>query len=319
MSRGGTFPGVRALVTGSLGFAGTHLCTHLRDVGDDVVGIDHDDGDLAEAGAAARLIAAHQPEVIYHLAGASDVGGSWRDPIGTWAANATATLYVLEAARAHGVRRVLVVSSADVYGTVTEDALPLEETSPVQPTSPYAASKLAAEQVARQAWLGHGLETIRVRAFNHIGPGQRPSFVAPAIATAIAENELAGRHEIPIGNLSARRDFTDVRDVARAYRLLMEHGEAGELYCVCSGVATAIQDLADMLVDMAEEPMELVTASDRYRPVDIPVLLGSSERLRAVTGWAPRYATLETLRDLLAECRLRARSAVAAQEARNTA
>ncbi|MDZ7675259.1 MAG: GDP-mannose 4,6-dehydratase [Acidimicrobiales bacterium] len=309
---------MRALVTGSLGFAGTHLCAHLRAEGDEVVGVDHDDGDLSEPDAAGRLIAAHQPEVIYHLAGASDVGGSWRDPVGTWAANATATLYVLEAARAHGVRRVLVVSSADVYGTVTEDALPLDETSPVQPTSPYAASKLAAEQVARQAWLGHGLETIRVRAFNHIGPGQRPSFVAPAIATAIAQNELAGQSEIPIGNLSARRDFTDVRDVARAYRLLMDRGEPGEVYCVCSGTATAIQDLADMLVGMAEAPMELVTAPDRHRPVDIPVLLGSSDRLRDATGWSPRHSIAETLTDLLAECRLRARSAISTQDTGST-
>ena len=299
------------MVTGSLGFAGTHLCAHLRESGDDVIGIDRDDGDLTHPGTAARLIGAHRPEVVYHLAGAANVGESWRDPVGTWDANATATLYLLEAARTHDVRRVLLVSSADVYGTVTEDELPLDETSPVRPTSPYAASKLAAEQVARQAWLGHGLETIQVRAFNHVGPGQSPGFVAPALATAIARNELTGGTEIPIGNLSPRRDFTDVRDVARAYRLLMDQAEAGELYCVCSGRDIAIQELADTLVGMATSPMELVTDPDRYRPVDIPVLRGSNAKIHAATRWSPSFSIADTLGDLLDECRARARSDVA--------
>lgn len=302
---------MRALVTGSLGFAGTHLCAHLRDAGDEVIGLDRSDGDLTDPRTAGRLLAAHRPEVVYHLAGAANVGESWRDPVRTWEANATATLHLLEAARTLDVRRVLIVSSAEVYGTVTEDELPLDEGSELRPTSPYAASKLAAEQLARQAWLGHGLETIRVRAFNHIGPGQSPGFVAPALATAIARNEVTGETEIPIGNLSARRDFTDVRDVARAYRLLMEAGEPGDVYCVCSGRDLAVQDLADTLVGMATHPMTLVTDPDRYRPVDIPVLRGSNHKIQAATGWAPSHTIAETLRDLLDECRARARSDVA--------
>ena len=292
---------MRALVTGSLGFAGTHLCAHLRESGDSVFGVDRDDGDLTHDGTADRLLGAHRPEVVYHLAGAANVGDSWRDPVGTWEANATATLHLLEAARAHDVRRVLLVSSADVYGTVTGDELPLDESSPVRPTSPYASSKLAAEQVALQAWLGHGVETIRVRAFNHVGPGQSPGFVAPGLATAIARNELSGDTEIPIGNLSPRRDFTDVRDIARAYRLLMEHGEAGDLYCVCSGLDISIQELADALVGMASRPMELVTDPDRYRPVDIPVLRGDASRLQALTGWRPEIPIDRTLADVLAD------------------
>lgn len=307
---------MRALVTGSLGFAGTHLCAHLRDAGDEVISTDRGEGDLTAPDTAARLFAAHRPEVVYHLAGAANVGESWRDPVGTWSANATATLHLLEAARAHDVRRVLVVSSADVYGTVTEDELPLDEGSPTRPTSPYAASKLAAEQLARQAWLGHGVETVRVRAFNHIGPGQAPGFVAPALATAIARNELTGATEIPIGNLAARRDFTDVRDVARAYRLLMAQGEAGDLYTVCSGRAVAIQELADTLVGMAEHPMSLVTDPDRYRPVDIPVLRGANTKIRAATGWTPSFSIADTLGDLLDECRRRARADTATQGAR---
>ncbi|WP_436792957.1 GDP-mannose 4,6-dehydratase [Actinospongicola halichondriae] len=309
---------MRALVTGSLGFAGTHLCAHLREQGDVVIGVDRDDADLTDPSAAERLLSSHQPEVVYHLAGAADVGASWRDPVGTWEANATASLYLLEAARTLGVRRVLLVSSADVYGAVQEEDLPLDESSPLRPTSPYAASKVAAEQVARQAWLGHGLETIRVRAFNHIGPGQRPDFVAPAIATAIAQNELSGSSEIAIGDLSPRRDFTDVRDVVRAYRLLMAHGSPGDVYCVCSGRAIAIQDLADTLVAMAEAPMHLRTDPDRLRPVDIPVLRGSNQKLQDTTGWTPAYSIDETLADLMAESRLRVRSDIATQNPRTT-
>jgi GDP-4-dehydro-6-deoxy-D-mannose reductase len=314
----GTFGGVRALVTGSLGFAGTHLCAHLRASGDEVIDVDRDDGDLTDPGTAERLLRAHEPEVVYHLAGAADVARSWRDPVGTWAANATATLYLLEAARAHGVRRVLAVSSADVYGTVAEEELPLDEGSPVRPTSPYAASKLAAEQLARQAWLGHGLDTIRVRAFNHVGPGQSAAFVAPALATAIARNELTGDTEIPIGNLTPRRDFTDVRDVARAYRSLMEHGEAGDVYCVCSGEALAIQELADRLLAMTDAPMQFVTDPGRHRPVDIPVLRGDNTKLRAATGWEREHSINDTLRDLLDECRARVRADIASQGARTT-
>lgn len=307
---------MRALVTGSLGFAGTHLCAHLREAGDEVVGVDRDDADLTAPDAAARLIAAHRPEVVYHLAGAADVGASWRDPVGTFEANATATLHLLEAARALDVRRVLVVSSADVYGTVAEHELPLTEASPVRPTSPYAASKLAAEQLARQAWLGHGLETVLVRAFNHIGPGQRASFVAPALATAIARNEITGDTEIPIGDLSPRRDFTDVRDVARAYRMLITSAEPGEVYCVCSGADLAIQDLADTLLGMATTDQELVTDPDRFRPVDIPVLRGDNAKIRAATGWEPEHSIADSLADLLDECRQRVKSDIATQGAR---
>lgn len=314
-----TFTSMRALVTGSLGFAGTHLCQHLAEAGDDVVGVDRDDADLTDPSATARVVAAHRPEVVYHLAGAADVGASWRDPVGTWAANATATLHLLEAARAHGARRVLVVSSADVYGMVQPEDLPLTEESEVRPTSPYAASKLAAEQLARQAWLGHGLETVRVRAFNHIGPGQRPDFVAPSIATSIAQNEQTGATEIPIGDLSPRRDFTDVRDVVRAYRLLMAHGTPGDVYCVCSGRDLAIQDLADILVGLAETPIELRRDPDRLRPVDIPALLGSSDKIRSATGWQPEYAIHDTLADLMTESRLRVRSDIATQGTRTEA
>jgi GDP-4-dehydro-6-deoxy-D-mannose reductase len=167
-------------------------------------------------------------------------------------------------------------------------------------------SKVAADYLGLQAWLGYKLDVVRVRAFNHLGPGQSERFVAPALAMRIAENERSGNAEVPVGNLSARRDFTDVRDVVRAYRLLIERGVAGEVYNVCSGRAVAIQELADQLLGLARQPMRLVVDPERHRPVDTPVLCGSFERLRVTTGWEPTIPLAQTLTDLLEDCRARA-------------
>ena len=245
------------------------------------------------------------PDAVYHLAGWADVGASWDDPVGVLRVNAEGTLHVLRACTAVGVARVLAVASADVYGVVTEAELPLTEASPLRPTSPYAASKLAADALAQQAFLGHGLGVVRVRPFNHLGPGQSEQFVAPAIAARIARAERDGAGTIPVGNLSARRDVTDVRDVVRAYRLLIEHGEAGDVYNVCTGEDLAVQTLADLLVGMARQPIELVTDPALLRPVDLPVLRGDAVKLRAVTGWEPRIPIEQTTEDLLDDMRAR--------------
>ena len=187
-----------------------------------------------------KVVGDARPEVVYHLAAWSDVGGSWSDPMAVFRVNAEGTLRVLQASAEHGVDRVLLVSSADVYGPVTDDELPLTEASPMRPASPYAASKAAADLLGLQAWLGYQLGVIRVRAFNHHGPGQTDRFVAAAIADRVAHNELTGESTVTVGNLSARRDFTDVRDVVAAYRLLARAGEPGEAYNVCSGIAVPI-------------------------------------------------------------------------------
>ena len=194
-----------------------------------------------------------RPHVVYHLAGASDVGGCWDTPQITFRANAEGTLNVLWAAREAGVERVLTVGSADVYGKVTPDELPLTEQSPLRPTSPYAASKVAAESVAEQAFLGYGQQVVRARPFNHLGPGQSTRFVAPALAERIARNELAGESQLAVGNLSSKRDFTDVRDVVKAYRKMMVDGDAGAVYNVCSGEAIAVQDLALALIELSDD------------------------------------------------------------------
>jgi GDP-4-dehydro-6-deoxy-D-mannose reductase len=298
---------VRALVTGAGGFVGVHLVRHLDASGDDVVELEGrvDGIDITDATAITEAIVKAEPEAVYHLAGASDVGGSWSAPHATFMANAVGTLNVLEASRQAGAQRVLAVTSADVYGRVTEDELPLDEDQPLRPVSPYAASKVAADALAQQAWLGHRLPVIRVRAFNHLGPGQSDKFVAPSLAARIARNERDGGDEVPIGNLAPRRDVTDVRDVVRAYRLLVEHGGPGEVYNVCSGRAVAVQAIAEQLLCMAKHPMRLVSDPELQRPVDIPVLVGDNGKVAAATGWAPTIALETTLADVLADWRVR--------------
>jgi GDP-4-dehydro-6-deoxy-D-mannose reductase len=298
---------VRALVTGAGGFVGAHLVRHLEQQGDEVVELERrvDGVDIADADALTDAVMAAKPEAVYHLAGAADVGGSWAEPRETFLANALGTLNVLEASRQVGADRVLAVTSADVYGRVTPDELPIREDQPLRPVSPYAASKVAADALAQQAWLGHRLPVIRVRAFNHLGPGQSDRFVAPSLAHRIARNERDGGDEVPIGNMTPRRDVTDVRDVVRAYRLLMLEGEPGAAYNVCRGEAASVRQIAEALLGMASRPMRLVSDRALQRPVDIPVLIGDNTALRAVTGWEPTIPLAQTLADVLADWRAR--------------
>lgn len=297
---------MKALITGAAGFVGRHLTNHLESHGDEVVGVDRERGpDLLDADGWKVLLDDLRPDAVYHLGGFSDVGGSWNTPNETFRVNAEGTLNVLQGCVSAGVRRVLAVSSADVYGRVTLSELPLNEDNPLRPVSPYAASKIAADYLALQAHLGYGLEVMRVRAFNHLGTGQTNRFVAPALAERIALNELEGGEEVPVGNLTPRRDFTDVRDVVRAYRLLIEHGEPGEAYNVCSGHDIAISELADRLVAMARREMRLEGDPSLQRPVDVPVLRGDYARLNKATGWEPEINLDQTLSDLLEEWRER--------------
>lgn len=295
---------VKALVTGAAGFVGRHLVSHLADMGDEVIGIDREHGvDLLDPAGLEQAVRDASPEAVYHLGGWSDVGASWHEPLAAFRVNAEGTLNLLAASRAAGVERVLIVSSADVYGKVSLRELPLTEDAPFRPVTPYAASKIAADQLGLQAWLGYELATIRVRAFNHLGPGQTNRFVCPALAERIALNEMDGGEVVPVGNLTPRRDFTDVRDVVRAYRLLVERGEPGEAYNVCSGQDIAISELAERLIAMADRPMRLELDAGLQRPVDVPVLRGDFTKLNKATGWQPELSLDDTLRDVLAEWR----------------
>ncbi len=291
---------MRALITGGKGFVGQWLAAHLRDCGDDVVVIDIET-DVADGAAVRHVMTDIGPDAVYHLAAMTHVGESWENPSQVLRVNVLGTAEILAAARCLPASpRVLVVSSAEVYGVVGPAQLPLGEDTPSAPASPYAASKLAAEVVALQAWRGYGQPVIVVRPFNHVGPGQSPNFFVPALAKRIVEARRTGAASLRVGTLTTRRDFTDVRDVVVAYRLLIERGAAGEVYNVCSGHDVAMSEVAAQLLDLAQADLTLETDPELVRPVDVPVLRGDGARLLAATGWRAAIPLPTTLADVLA-------------------
>ncbi|MCZ7527391.1 MAG: GDP-mannose 4,6-dehydratase [Acidimicrobiia bacterium] len=297
---------MRAVVTGAGGFVGTHLVAHLEACGDEVVLVDRSGPhpvDVTDADAVRRVIDEARPDVVYHLAARTHVGESWRAPNDVFRVNVEGTLNVVRACGELGVGRVLVVGSAEEYGRVEPGDLPLGEDAPLRPMTPYGASKVAAGFVALQAHLGAGTPTIRVRPFNHTGPGQSSRFVVPAFAHRITAAERSGTDEIPVGSLEPVRDLTDVRDVVRAYRLLARHGEPGGVYNVCSGRGVAVREVAERLLTMACRPLRLAPDPELLRPVEVPVLVGDPSRIEAATGWRPELDLDVTLSDLLAEAR----------------
>ena len=289
---------MKAFVTGAGGFVGPYLAAHLGSCGDDVIETDHD-LDVTDGEAVRKAFAASKPDAVYHLAAASHVGTSWSAPVEVTRVNTEGTLNVLLAALDASVDRVLVVGSAEEYGRIAPEDLPVAETAPLRPVSPYGASKAAAEMLASHAFRGRGLGVICVRAFNHLGPGQSDALVASSIAKQVALAERAGGGTVLTGDLSPRRDFTDVRDVVRAYRLLVERGEPGEAYNVCSGQDVGIQEIADALAAAASVPVRFEVDQSRLRPVEIPVVRGDNAKLRAATGWAPEIPLSRTLGDIL--------------------
>lgn len=295
-------------MTGANGFVGCHLVAHLIENGDEVI---ESNGDILDRESIVESLRQAEPDVVYHLAAQSDVSASWQTPIETLRVNAEGTLNVCDGSRLAKVKRIIGISSADVYGSVESIDVAAEglvETTPLRPVSPYAASKVAAEAIFTQAHLGYGLDVVLARSFNHLGPGQSSHFVASAIASRIAENERSGATSVSVGNLSARRDFTDVRDVVRAYRMLIERGEPGETYNVCSGHDRSVQEIADQLIDLAEFPMSLVADERLFRPVDLKLLRGDNTKIRASIGWSPQIPLATTLKDLLQYWRQNPRS-----------
>ncbi|MFO7651053.1 MAG: GDP-mannose 4,6-dehydratase [bacterium] len=301
----------RVLVTGIEGFVGGHLARRLRDSGHDVVGIHYAEppaglparlmhGDVRVFPLLRLLVRASEPDWVVHLAGLSSVATSETRGSETWTINATGTLNLLESVRQLELDcRVLVISSADVYGR-SNIGKPLEEDAPELPLSPYALSKQAAEDIARFYHRAYGTQCIILRPFSHTGPGQAPNFVFPKVAHAIAQVE-AGRRDpvIEMGNLEVRRDYTDVRDIVRAYELALQHCTPGETYNVTSGKPALIGDGVELLRSKAKVPVEVRTAAAMLRGRDIPVLTGNPDKFRAATGWMPEIPFDQTLSDLL--------------------
>jgi GDP-4-dehydro-6-deoxy-D-mannose reductase len=307
---------VRVLVTGAHGFVGRHLTAALRARGHDVVEADRGGGedvlpvDVTDPLAVRAAFDLARPDAVAHLAAQAFVPASLADPAATFEVNARGTQHVLDAARAvaaDGLRpRVLVVSSADVYGAQPAAAYPLRETVAPLPRNPYAASKVAAEALALAYARSYGVDAVVTRAFNHIGAGQDERFAIPAFAAQIARVAAGLQQVVLVGNLDASRDVLDVGDVCEAYVALLEGGgEPGEIYNVASGKATTMKELLRRLIEIGRVPVEVREDPARMRPADIPVSVGDSAKLREATGWAPRIPLATALREVYDDVRAR--------------
>jgi GDP-4-dehydro-6-deoxy-D-mannose reductase len=258
-------------------------------------------GDVTDDGSIRAVLEAARPDVVYHLAGASSGAAAWRRPIACYEVNALGTLRLLEGVRRLGLATTTVVaSSGEVYGTADDEAHPLTEDSPLRPLSPYAASKASQDLVAAQYPRAYGMRVIRLRLFNHTGPRHPEQFVASSFARQIARAERGLQEPVlEVGNLEARRDFVDVRDVARAYRLAARREVSGDVFNVCSGRAISIRRILELLLGLARCELTVRPDPERMRPADIPLLLGDPRRFREATGWVPEVPIERTLADLL--------------------
>lgn len=307
----------RVLITGIAGFAGSILAQLLlAESGVEIYGVIHrhdwriravrghlhlHKGDLRNPSWVDELIREVQPDFLLHLAAWSDVGGSWSQPWVAYELNIHCQLNLLEAVRRFAPHcRVLVVGSNEVYGRVLPEDLPVDEETPFRPNSPYGVSKIAQDMMGYQYFCNYALPIVRVRSFNHIGPGQSDDFVASAFARQIAEIEAGQRQPVlQVGNLAAVRDFTDVRDVVVAYWLVAQLGEAGAVYNVGSGQGYSIQMVLDRLLGMSDMDIRVEQDPTRLRPSDVPSMICDNRRLLQATGWQPSLDLSHTLQNVL--------------------
>lgn len=310
---------MRVLITGVTGFAGSHLAEllvadgrfqvygihrtrsglhNIRNVADRLQLLECD---LRDPSSVERVLADVRPEWVFHLAAQSFVPSSWTAPYETMDTNVLGQLNLLEAVRKLRLScRVQVACSSEEYGLVYRHEVPIREEQPLRPLSPYAVSKIAQDFLAYQYHRSYGVDVVRTRAFNHAGPRQGEPFVISNFAKQIAEMERGLRPPVlQVGNLDAQRDFTDVRDIVRAYVLALEHGAPGEVYNIASGETHIIRSVLESLVAISRVRLEVRTDPARLRPSDVPILLGDASRFRACTGWKPEIPLEQTLRDTL--------------------
>ena len=298
---------MRVLVTGGNGFVGGYAIETLRARGDEVIAAGHGVSDMLPLDLRDPLnvrgvVDLARADAVVHLAAQSFVPQSMLHPLETFDVNAMGTARLLEAVRAArdvgGTNpRILIVSTAEVYGAQPPAAFPLRESTALAPANPYAASKAAAEAIGIASAHAYGLDVVIARAFNHIGPGQDERFAVASFAAQLAKIAHGGPAEMLIGNLSAERDFLDVRDVVRAYVALLERGECGQIYNVCSGVAVPIRDVLRTLVTTARVAVEIREDPARMRASDTPLFVGDGSKLRASTDWLPQITLETSLRD----------------------
>lgn len=305
---------MRVLVTGANGFVGNYLLEELKAHGHSVQGVARPGSvvstdvctewvflDVTQYEDVESVVQSVQPEAIIHLAAQSMVQQSWLDPVNTVLTNTIGTINLLQAVKkAAPEAKVLTIGTSEEYGATGKLGVLLEEDMPCQPQNPYAVSKLAAGQLALQLAAKEGLRVVHARPFNHFGPGQRKGFVVSDFSAQIAGIEQGLQPAvIQVGNLSAQRDFTDVRDVVAAYRLLIESNCENGIYNICSGKPRAMQDALDYLISQARVGVDVEVDSARLRPADVPLFAGCANKLKAITGWLPRFTFEESLWDTL--------------------
>lgn len=307
----------KAFITGISGFAGSFLAdllltegleVHGTHISSDTKNIEqiHDRVhlhrvDLLEKEKVQKCISEVQPDMVYHLAALTSPAESFSNPETVFINNVTAQVHLLEALRlSANTPRIMIISSAEVYGIVNSSDLPISETVELRPGSPYAVSKIAQDYLGLQYFLSYGMDIIRVRPFNHIGPRQSASFVVSSFAKQIAEAEKSKNgKEILVGNLDAKRDFTDVRDMVRAYSILAQKGKSGEVYNIGSGLSYKISDILGKLVSLSYEKIETKIDPSRMRPSDVPDIRSDNTKIKNETNWEPSIPLDQTLKDTL--------------------
>ncbi|OGH06427.1 MAG: hypothetical protein A2W22_06510 [Candidatus Levybacteria bacterium RBG_16_35_11] len=316
----------KTLITGASGFVGKHLIelllkenkqvcfsqnnqifgTYLDPKSIDSLSIFKDKLNLAKIDlkdekGVFSLIEEIKPDFIFHLAAFTSPAESFNDPKETIVNNILTELNILEALRKLSLSntRILITSSADIYGKVKKENLPINEDCPLNPTDPYAVSKIAQDFLALQYFNAYGLKTIRTRAFNHVGPGQSPNFVVSAFAKKIAQLEKGLHNEITVGNLEAKRDFTDVRDMVQAYAQIIEKGEPGEVYNIGSGISIKISELLENLTKLVNKKITISIDKKLFRPVDNPELVCDATKIGKTINWRPEIPLNKTLEDTL--------------------
>jgi GDP-4-dehydro-6-deoxy-D-mannose reductase len=294
---------MRALVTGAGGFVGPYLVDALRQRANAEV-CEVELGGLPELRAALDVF---RPTVIFHLAAQTFVPDALRAPINTYEVNVMGTARLAEAVRTYAGEprpRIVFASSAEVYGARDSSEYPLREALDLRPRNPYGASKAAAEAILMGEARSFETDVVIARGFNHIGPGQKEHFVVASLAAQLARIAAGGPPQLLVGNLDTARDFLDVRDVVAAYVELARHGERGDVYNVCSGSAVTIRDVLRELIAIARVAVEVREDPARVRSSDVPISVGSAEKLRARTGWAPQIPLPRSLRDVYAAAQL---------------